>query len=239
MNVDKSPLSYVLGPGLRGRSSSAVPTSYVAHVKNTGTFDTESLVEAVAKTAGADAEYVRYLESVRRREIVKALRSGKKVYLDGMVLTSAIRGKFDTIDGDFDENRNSVVVTGYTYGDLQDSLKDIVPQNVVTGGHPTLSRIQEIGQTEDEVLVTGQNVTVTGRDLGPSADAADEGVKLVNQKTGAVAALATLVSSNLAEVVCSFAALPSAGRYLLVVSTRAGNGAAYKVVTATREVEVR
>jgi len=239
MNEENNSLSYTLSTGLKVRPGSVGARPYVAHVKSVGTFDLNALTEAVAKAVGADVGYIRYLESVRRNEIVKALRGGKKVFLDGIALTAAVRGKFDTVDGAFDANRHEVVITGYTYGALQNGLSDIVPQNVVTGGRPTLSRILEAGQAEDEVLATGQNVTVTGRDLGPSLSASDEGVSLVDAKTGEVKATAALVSSNLAEVVCSFAALPSAGRYQLVVSTRAGNGVEYKVVTASREVVVR
>jgi len=239
MNEESSSLSYSLGTGLKNARSRTGGQSYVAHVKYTGSLDSDALSAAVAKATGADPEYIRYLESVRRREIVKALRAGKKVYLDGAVLTASVRGKFDSVDGEFDAERHSVVVTGYTYGSLQGALADVVPQNVVTGGRPTLSRILEAGQAEDEVLVTGANVTVTGRDLGPSAEATDEGVALVDAKTGAVVAPAAIVSSNLVEVVCSFTALPPAGRYVLVVSTRAGNGAEYKVATASREVVVK
>jgi len=239
MSEENTVLSYTLTSGLKGRASSVGGRSYIAHMKSEGSFDSAKLSEAVAEAAKVDVELVRYLEAVRRREIVKALRSGKKVFLDGIALASAVRGKFDTIDGTFDANRHEVVVTGYTYGAFQDSLKDVVPQNVVTGGRPTLSRIREAEQGEDEVLSTGQNVTVTGRDLGPSSERSDEGVSLVDIKTGETVSTARILSSNLAEVVCSFASLPSAGRYLLVVSTRAGNGAEYKVVTASREVVVK
>jgi len=239
MNEDKESLLYSLSTGLKGASASVGGYSYTARTKSAGSFDMDALTEAVAAASGADVEYIRYLESLRRKEIMKALRAGKKVFLDGVALTASVRGRFDTVDGDFDAERNAVVVTGYTYGALQNGLSGIVPQNVVTGGRPTLSRILEAGQAEDEVLVTGQNVTVTGRDLGPSAEASGEGVSLVDAKTGEIKATAALVSSNLAEVVCSFATLPSAGRYQLVVSTRAGNGVEYKVVTASREVVVR
>ena len=36
------------------------------------------------------------------------------------------------------------------------------------GGRPILNRVVEIGQDEDEVFVTGENVSITGRDLAPS-----------------------------------------------------------------------
>ena len=71
------------------------------------------------------------------------------------------------------------------------------------------------------------------------ASAADEGVFLVSLKTGERVATAELKSSNLVEVVCRFAELPSAGRYRLVVATRCGLGGEYRVVEAGREVEVK
>ena len=52
-------------------------------------------------------------------------------------------------------------------------------------------------------------------------------------------ATAEVTSSNLVEVVCRFAELPSAGRYRLVVATRCGLGGEYRVVEAGREVEVK
>ena len=107
------------------------------------------------------------------------------------------------------------------------------------GGRPILNRVVEIGQEEDEVFVTGANISITGRDLAPSADAADEGVWLEDLKTGERKATAEIAASSLIEVTCAFASLPPAGRYRLVVATRAGNGADYKLVTATREVSVK
>ena len=58
------------------------------------------------------------------------------------------------------------------------------------------------------------------------------------QEALAAASGATVTSSNLVEVVCQFAELPSAGRYRLVVATRCGLGGEYRVVEAGREVEV-
>ena len=130
-------------------------------------------------------------------------------------------------------------MTCFTDGDFQDALKGCPAENVVKGGHPILNRVVEIAQEEDEVFVTGENVSITGRDLAPSADAADEGVWLEDLKTGERKSAAEIAASTLIEVSCSFPSLPPPGRYRPVVATRAGNGAEDKLVTATREVTVK
>ena len=58
-------------------------------------------------------------------------------------------------------------------------------------------------------------------------------------KTGERVAAAEVSASSLVAVVCRFAELPSAGRYRLVVATRCGLGGEYRVVEASREVEVK
>ena len=101
-----------------------------------------------------------------------------------------------------------------------------------------MSRINEAGQ-DDEVIVGGDELTITGRDLAPEVSMADEGVFLVSLKTGERVAAAEVCASNLVEVVCRFSELPASGRYRLVVATRCGLGGEYRVVEASREVEVR
>ena len=239
MEEEKTTLCYSLGEGLKGRKDSVSVRHYIAHMKSEGTFRDADLWEAMAKETGRDVDYIRYLEGVRRRAIIAALKSGKRVSVGGVALAATIKGTFDTIDGEFDPSRNELAVTGFTYGDFQDALDGCAVENVVKGGRPILNRVVEIGQDEDEVFVTGENVSITGRDLAPSADEADEGVWLEDLKTGEVRSAAEIAASSLIEVTCAFPSLPPAGRYRLVVATRAGNGADYKLLTATREVTVK
>ena len=159
------------------------------------------------------------------------------MFVKGIAVVSGLRGSFSSVDGPFDPQKHKLAVTSYTYGDFQDCLKGVHPENTVKGGTPTLSRINEQGQ-DDEVIVGEEELTITGRDLAPEASAADEGVFLASLKTGERVATATVSASSLVEVVCRFADLPSAGRYRLVVATRCGLGGEYRVVEASREVEV-
>ena len=239
MEDEQTTLLYSLGEGLKGRKDSVSVRRYIAHMKSVGTFRDADLWEAMAKSTGRDVEYIQYLEGVRRKAIIAALKAGKRVSVGGVAIAATVKGTFDAVDGEFDPKRNELAVTGFTYGDFQDALKDCVAENVVKGGRPILNRVVEIGQEEDEVFVSGTNVSITGRDLAPSDDAADEGVWLENLKSGERKSVAEIAASSLIEVTCSFPDLPSAGRYRLVVATRAGNGADYKLRTATREVTVK
>ena len=237
MNEQDNALSYVLTPNLGRPAKSVGVGRYSAQMKSTGTFGDAELQEALATASGAKVEFIRYLEELRRGIIEKALKDGKKVFVNGIAVVSGLRGSFMSVDGPFDPKKHKLAVTSYTYGDFQDCLKGTVPENTVRGGTPTLSRINEAGQ-DDEVIVGEEELTITGRDLAPEASAADEGVFLASLKTGERVATAKLTSSNLVEVVCRFVNLPSAGRYRLVVATRCGLGGEYRVVEAGREVEV-
>ena len=237
MNEQNNQLLYALTPNLGRASKSVAVTRYSAQMKSEGTMGDAEFQEALANEAKADVEYIRYLEGLRRRVIEKALKEGKKVYVGGIAVVSGLRGSFSSVDGTFDPAKHKLSVTSFTYGDFKECLDGLVPENAVKGGDPVLSRINEAGQ-EDEVIVGGEELTITGRDLAPST-AADEGVYLADLKTGERVAKAVVSSSNLIEIVCRFSTLPSAGRYRLVVATRCGRGAEYRVVEAAREVEVR
>ena len=237
MNEQESTLLYSLTSNLARSAKSVGAKRYSASMKSSGTLGDDELQEALAKESGAKIEYIRYLEELRHGIIEKALRDGKKVFVKGVAVVSGLRGSFSTVDGEFDAAKHKLAVTSYTYGDFKDCLADIVPQNTVKVGNPTLSRVNEAGQ-DDEVIIGEEELTITGRDLAPESSAADEGVFLASVKTGERVATAEVTSSNLVEVVCRFAELPQTGRYRLVVATRCGRGSEYKVVEAGREVEV-
>ena len=238
MSEHENTLWYALTPNL-GRSAKSVAVKrYSAQMKSTGTFGDAELQEALAAASGAKVEFIRYLEELRRGIIENALMDGKRVFVKGIAVVSGLRGSFSSVDGPFDPKKHKLAVTSYTYGDFQDCLKGACPENTVKGGTPTLSRINEQGQ-DDEVIVGEEELTITGRDLAPEVSAADEGVFLVSPKTGERVATAEVMSSNLVEIVCRFAELPPVGRYRLVVATRCGMGAEYRVVEAGREVEVK
>lgn len=78
MEEEKTTLCYSLGEGLKGRKDSVSMRRYIARMKSEGSFRDADLWESMAKETGRDAEYIRYLEGVRRKAIIAALKSGKR-----------------------------------------------------------------------------------------------------------------------------------------------------------------
>ena len=68
-------------------------------MKSEGTFRDDDLREAMAKETGRDADYIRYLEGVRRRAIIAALKSGKCVSVGGVALAATIKGTRERREG--------------------------------------------------------------------------------------------------------------------------------------------
>ena len=211
---------------------------YVARMKPTVSYRDDDLIRDVAEATNQSEAAVRYFEEMRRAMIERALRDGKAVYVGGVANIVTVQGPFDTIDGEFDPSRNKLAVTGFTYGSRQRCLEGIVPENMEKGALPRLGSVREEGQAENELCVAGRTISITGSDLKLDASAEDEGVRLVDAKTGEVVSVAAVESSGLTTAYCRFAELPPPGRYMLVVATRAGLSREHKVAEASREVAV-
>jgi len=212
--------------------------NYLAHMRPGVTYGVDDLSKALADTFPGGAATVKYYEELRQAAIQAALRDGKAVRIGGVNLVPVVQGGFSSIDGEFDPSHNQLLVTAFTSGDLKKCLKGIVPENVEAAANPMLSHIKEESAEEEELLVSGSDVSITGRKLKVDVTAADEGVALEDVKTGEVKAQAAVELSNYDTLVCSFASLPSAGRYLMVVKTRSGLDREHKVVRAVREIRV-
>ena len=212
---------------------------YCAKVKRGKTYRDEDLVRDIVAASNLDESLVRYVEGLRAQMIENALKSGRPVYVGGVANMATIRGPFETIDGEFDPKRNSIVVASYTYGAFKDCLEGLVPENLSESAKPQIGDIREDGQANLEVIVTGRSVVITGRDMLVDASAADEGVRLLDRTTGECVAVAAIERSELNNIICSFASLPPDGRYILEIATRAGLPREHKVAKASREVLVR
>lgn len=212
---------------------------YCGRIKSTARYSDDDLISDVAAMVNMPEAMIRYIESMRTEAIERALREGKVVYVGGVANVATIRGSFDSIDGKFDPERNKLVVTGFTYGDRRKCLEGMVPENVEKGAVPRLSNIREAGGEEGIFRCAGETIAITGSDLLLDSEAADEGVRLVDTKSGEVVSVAAVDSSGLTTIYCRFASLPPPGRYTLVVATRAGFSREHKVATASREITVR
>ena len=211
---------------------------YSARMVKSSRYGDDDLIRDVAAATNQSEAAIRYFEATRREVIERALRQGKAVYVGGVANVATVRGPFDSVDGEFDPERNKLWVTGFAYGSLQHCLEGLVPENVEKGASPRLGAVREEGRPEEELHVAGSLVTITGSELLVDATSADEGVRLVELKSDRVASVAKVESSGLTTVYCRFDELPPPGRYKLVVATRAGLSREHKVATASREVTV-
>ena len=236
--TNESRLKYVVY-SLPSKLSARGGKVYCARVTGTERYDDEDLINEIATISNMPETTVRYIESLRKELIERALRQGKVVYVGGVANVVTVKGSFDSIDGAFDPKRNKLKVTGFTYGSRRDCLEGVVPENVEKGASPRLGNIREQGGEEGVFRHAGRNVTITGTDLLLDSAAADEGVRLVDTKSGEVVAVAEVQSSGLTTIYCRFASLPPPGRYTLVVATRAGYSSEHKVATASREIIVK
>ena len=221
------------------RLSSQGGKVYCARTKSTARYGDNDLIRDLAAKVNMPEATIRYIESMRKEAIEQALRQGKVVYVGGVANVVTVKGPFDTIDGEFDPDRNKLSVTGFTYGSRRSCLEGVVPENIEKGAEPRLSSIREEGCEEGTFCRAGRTVTITGSELLVDTTAADEGVRLVDTKLGNVIAVAAVESSGLATVYCRFAELPPPGRYTLVVATRAGLSREHKVAIASREITVK
>ena len=84
--------------------------------------------------------------------------------------------------------------------------------------------------------ITGTNrILIQGKRLGISPDNPDEGVWLMNQRTGERIAAAVVERSDSQTIDCAFTNPPAPGTYTLVVSCR--NGARESLSPATAKVK--
>lgn len=237
MKDNQTSITYSLRRIRLGALSGRQGGHYSARTLPTSTYGIDDLCADIADKTEKGEAWVRMYEEARQEAIVSALKAGRRVSVGGVMIAPAVIGSFDTVDGEYDAARNKLVVKCHTFGKLRDCLSDSVPVNSEKGASPTISVVRE-ADAEEERLITGRNISITGREIVIREGADDEGVTLRNIKTGEVVATASIVSSNLVGIVCSFESLPAKGRYLLVVATRGGFGLDYKVRVASREITV-
>ena len=114
----------------------------------------------------------------------------------------------------------SIVVR--TLKPFKDTLDKVVPENV-TGGLTcrVSSAMDAVTKRLSEISVTNR-LLIQGRRLGISPDNPDEGVWLVDSRTGERVATSIVEYSDAQTIDCVFNELPPPGMYTLVVSCRDG-----------------
>ena len=215
-------------------------TVYTAHVQTNGTLGRDELAERLAARTKQDVSLWKYFLDALSDEIGIQLLAGYRVNLGQLTTGFAIRGAFMSEDEAFDPARHQLIATVRTLDPLRSAMSAVLPENVTLGLTCTVAAVMD-AVTKRLSEITGTNrVLIQGQKLGISPDNPDEGVWLVDAKTGDVAATATVERSDSQTIDCVFSEPPEPGTYTLVVACRNGMRESLKPATAkVKNVVVR
>lgn len=195
---------------------------YHANVQTNGTIGRDELAEMLAVRTKQDASLWKYYLDALSDEIAAQLLAGYRVNLGQLSTGFAIRGAFNSEDDTFDPERHQLIATVRTLDPLKSAMSEVSPTNITVGLTCTVGSAMD-AVTKRLSEVTGTNLLlIQGMKLGISPDNPDEGVWLVDQKTGETVAAATVERSDSQTIDCVFEEPPEPGVYTLVVSCRNG-----------------
>ena len=205
---------------------------YTAHVQTNGTIGRDELAERLAERTKQDASLWKYFLDALSEEIVTQLIAGYRINLGQLTTGFAIRGAFMSEDEAFDPERHQLIATIRTLDPLKSAMSAVLPENVTLGLTCTVAAVMDAVTKRVSEITGTDRVLIQGQKLGISPDNPDEGVWLVNAKTGDIVATATVERSDSQTIDCVFAEPPEPGTYTLVVSCRNGMRESLKPATA-------
>ena len=215
-------------------------TVYTAHVQTNGTLGRDELAERLAARTKQDVSLWKYFLDALSDEIGIQLLAGYRINLGQLSTGFAIKGSFMSEDEAFDPAKHQLIATIRTLEPLKGAMSAVLPENVTLGLTCTVAAVMD-AVTKRLSEITGTNrVLIQGQKLGISPDNPDEGVWLVNAKTGDIVSTATVERSDSQTIDCVFSEPPEPGTYTLVVACRNGMRESLKPATAkVKNVVVR
>ena len=207
---------------------------YRASVQSNGVVGHDELAKRLAERTKQDANLWKYFLSTLADEIDEQLLEGNRIKLGRLLMGFSIRGTFTSEDDQFDPVKHRLVTTLRMLDPLKSAIAEAVPENVTSGLSCSIASAMD-AVTKRLSEITGTNrLLIQGRKLGICPDNPDEGVWLVDPKTDAIVATATVERSDSQAIDCVFAELPPPGQYTLVAACR--NGARESLAPAIARV---
>ena len=205
---------------------------YTAHVQTNGTLGRDELAERLAERTKQDASLWKYFLDALSEEIGIQLLAGYRINLGQLTTGFAIRGAFMSEDEAFDPERHQLIATVRTLDPLKSAMSAVLPENVTLGLSCSVAAVMDAVTKRVSEITGTDRVLIQGQKLAISPDNPDEGVWLVNSKTGDIVATATVERSDSQTIDCVFSGPPEPGTYTLVVSCRNGMRESLKPATA-------
>ena len=207
-------------------------TLYRASVQTNGTLGRDELAERLAARTKQDVSLWKYFLDALSDEIGIQLLAGYRINLGQLTTGFAIRGAFMSEDEAFDPAKHQLIATVRTLDPLRSAMSAVSPENVTLGLTCSVAAVMDAVTKRLSEITGTDRVLIQGQKLGISPDNPDEGVWLVNAKTGDIVATATVERSDSQTIDCVFAEPPEPGTYTLVVSCRNGMRESLKPATA-------
>lgn len=205
--------------------------------------DEELLDETAVACGGANPAFIRCVWKVFFDKCAQAIGAGKRIDCEDFSGGMGVHGTFKTADAPWDPELNALVPYLTPKGRIKVAAEGLVGVNVTKGPSVSVrSVMQDIdGAVEDVIVALPGDIVllIAGTGLRVDTEAEDEGVFLVDAKTGETVATGQVTGATATTLDCMFGELPPAGQYLLAVSSRNGMGDAYGVATGKRKVTVK
>ena len=217
---------------------------YMGRTQPTAKTGEDVLVErASVRCGGADPAFVKCAVQSYFSEVASELSQGNRVESEFFSGGVSVHGDFPSSDAPWDAQRNFLATYLTPRGKLKDAPKDLTGVNVTKGAQAKVRSVMQDAEGAVEGILVETDamlellVLLAGAGLLVDVEAPDEGVSLLDPKTGEVKAVGRVTHATSTTLDCSFDPVEP-GQYVLAVYSRNGMGSSYGVAVGKRKVTV-
>lgn len=198
---------------------------------------------AAVRCGGADPAFVKCAVHSYFGEVASEFQKGNRVEGEFFSGGVSVRGLFGSADAPWNSEVNILTTYLTPRGKLKEAVRDLTATNVTSGPRVSVrSAMQDADGAVEGIFVMTPGMTelillLAGVGLLVDVEALDEGVSLLDPKTGAVKAIGRVTNATSTTLDCSFDPVEP-GQYVLAVASRNGMGASYGVALGKRKVTV-
>lgn len=217
---------------------------FMGRVLSGMTIGEDALLErAAVRCGGVDPAFVKCALHSYFGEVASEFQKGNRVEGEFFSGGVSVRGPFGSADAPWNSEVNTLATYLTPRGKLKDAVRDLTATNVTSGPRVSVrSAIQDADGAVEGIVVETPGMTelillLAGVGLLVDVEASDEGVSLLDPKTGEVKSLGRVTNATSTTLDCSFDPVEP-GQYVLAVASRNGMGASYGVALGKRKVTV-
>ena len=208
------------------------------------TIGEDALLErAAVRCGGVDPAFVKCAVHSYIGEIASEFHRGNRVENEFFSGGVSVRGLFGSADAAWNPKVNTLATYLTPRGKLKEAVRGLTATNVTSGPRVSVrSAIQDATGAVEGIFVETPGMTelillLAGTGLLVDVEAPDEGVSLLDPKTGEVKSRGRVTNATSTTLDCSFDPVEP-GQYVLAVASRNGMGASYGVALGKRKVTV-